>query len=104
MKSAQHKKTAQILDIFICSFNFIVIQYLLACGLISFKASPFFIILLATNAFTIELYWEKVDKTFSKKLWAYLFLALCMLLVTILLLLLGYFPISNYLKGALINV
>lgn len=94
----QMTKMTNRFDIFVEAFNFIVIQYLLACGLISFRTNFLMVILFATNVFTITKYWGYLEKSIEKRIWQYLIFVISIAVVAILLICFGYFPISVTIK------
>lgn len=85
----------KVFDVLVEVFNFIVIQYLLACSLISFKSSFLVVILFATNVFYITKHWECLKKYIDKQIWQYLIFIFSIVVVVIVLVYYGYFPIST---------
>lgn len=94
----QTTKMAKMFDIFVEAFNFIIMQYLLACGLISFRANFLMVILFSTNVFTIAKYWGYLEKSIEKRTWRYLIFVISIAVVAIFLICFGYFPISVTIK------
>lgn len=88
----------RLVDIFVDAINFIVLSYLLACGMLSFKTSPLWILLIATNTYVISKYYIAFKKYTSSTTKSILIIVACIMILAIILLTTGYFPISTIAK------
>ena len=95
------KTTKNILDIFSHVCIFIFIEYLLACFLLSFTAHILNIFFLTCNAGVIINFWVKLSRIIKNKIIIYSIICLSIVVVGLILLLWGYFPVSTALRKVL---
>lgn len=98
MKKVKIKKESLVFEIFVELLNFVIIQYLLACFLISFKTSIISIFLYGTKVFVMSKYWSTIENMLDHRLGKFLLFFISVIIYITLLALFGYFPISLTLK------
>ena len=94
----QKRILTMILEIIGNLLMFIFIQYLLACFYFSFHSHPFSVILMAISIATILQFRTNLESVFKSALIPYVFLILGIIIVGVMLVLYGYFPVSTVLK------
>ncbi len=93
-KKANHS-LGKWIDVLIESFNYIVLQYLLGCVILSFQHSILFIIFFASDMYIISKYIHSVATSLDSKVWAYIFFGISIVILMILFVCVGYFPMST---------
>ncbi len=84
----------KLLDLVIDSINFIILSYLLVCGLLSFRTSPIWIFLIAANVHLISKFYTNLKISTSSTVKSIVIITGCIIILTTMLLTIGYFPIS----------
>ena len=76
----EKKNLGAVLTVVIESFCYIVMQYVLASAIISFRRSVLFVVFFAVNVFVISKYLETLEKYVSRRPVQYGLLALCLVI------------------------
>lgn len=89
------KKIEKIMDVISQLAAFVLAQYLLACFYLSFTAHIFSILLLAGNAYMIQIFWENLSRITENRAVKCGILAAGILATGAFLLIFGYFPVAG---------
>lgn len=91
-------KKKQITSILAESLYFQVMLYVLGCFLISFRSHLFWILCSTANVVLMAKFVAELRKIFNNSLWVYSILLLNVLILTIIIWLIGFYPISQELQ------
>lgn len=86
----EKKNLGAVLTVVIESFCYIVMQYVLASAIISFRRSVLFVVFFAVNVFVISKYLETLEKYVSRRPVQYGLLALCLAVTALFAWLFGF--------------
>ncbi len=95
MDKKENRSLGKWINVLIESFNYIVLQYLLGCVILSFQHSILFIIFFASDMYIISKYIHCVATSLDSKVWAYIFFGISIVILMILFVCVGYFPMST---------
>ena len=92
------RKFPKALEIAVESVNFLLVQYLLACFMLSMRASLVYIIVFAANVFVFIKYGETLARLTESRMERAAIFALYFAALAAAVWLFGYFPVSPELK------